>query len=156
MNFTYNDGGRAKAGYKGISGDCCCRAFAIASGKPYQEVYDLVNECAKGERKGKRKHYISSARDGVSKDCAKKVAERLGFVWVPLMKIGTGCKVHLNAEELPKGKTIVASIAHHFTCVVDGVINDTFNCSIVNRLDEFGNKVVEEDKRCVYGYFVKV
>ena len=39
-NFKYNDGGRELAGYKGKTGDCVTRAIAIATGKPYQEVYD--------------------------------------------------------------------------------------------------------------------
>ena len=39
-NYKYNDGGRADAGYKGKAGDCVVRAIAIATGLPYQEVYD--------------------------------------------------------------------------------------------------------------------
>jgi hypothetical protein len=42
MKFVYNDGGRAAAGYKGNAGDCACRAIAIATGKPYQEVYNAL------------------------------------------------------------------------------------------------------------------
>lgn len=30
MLFVYDDGGRAAAGYKGTTGDCACRAVAIA------------------------------------------------------------------------------------------------------------------------------
>lgn len=41
MTFQFDDGGRAAAGYKGTTGDCACRAIAIASGRPYQEIYDL-------------------------------------------------------------------------------------------------------------------
>ena len=31
MEFNFNDGGRAKAGYKGRTGDCVARAIAIAA-----------------------------------------------------------------------------------------------------------------------------
>ena len=31
MEFNFNDGGRAKAGYKGRAGDCVARAIVIAS-----------------------------------------------------------------------------------------------------------------------------
>ena len=41
------DGWRAESGFKGTTGDCVCRAFAIASNKTYKEVYDLINEISK-------------------------------------------------------------------------------------------------------------
>jgi hypothetical protein len=46
MDFVYNDGGRAAAGYKGRAGDCVVRAIAITTQKPYQEVYDAINALA--------------------------------------------------------------------------------------------------------------
>ena len=30
--YAFDDGGRAPAGYKGTTGDCVCRAIAIATG----------------------------------------------------------------------------------------------------------------------------
>ena len=45
--YIYDDGGRAAAGFKGTTGDCVTRAIAIATGKPYREVYDALNELAK-------------------------------------------------------------------------------------------------------------
>ena len=38
--WQYNDGGRSAAGFSGKTGDCVCRAIAIATGKPY--VSDLL------------------------------------------------------------------------------------------------------------------
>jgi hypothetical protein len=55
------------------------------------------------------------------------------------MAIGSGCKVHLKADELPKG-TIIANVSGHFVCVIDGVIQDTYDCS-------------RGGTRCVYGYY---
>jgi hypothetical protein len=52
--FNYNDGGRLQAGYKGQTGDCVCRAICIATGKPYQEVYDVLAYGNATQRKGKR------------------------------------------------------------------------------------------------------
>src|SRR5580658_9694624 len=40
------------------------------------------------------------------------------------MEIGSGCKAHLRADELPKGRLIV-SVSGHLTAVIDGVIHDT-------------------------------
>ena len=55
------------------------------------------------------------------------------------MGIGTGCKVHLRADELPAGR-LVAALSHHMVAVIDGIIHDTYDCS-------------REGTRCVYGYF---
>lgn len=141
MKWVYNDGGRVDAGFKGTTGDCVCRAIAIATERPYKEVYDLINEYAKSERTGKRKRGKSNARTGVYKDCIRKVMKHYGWTWVPTMQIGQGCKVHLREDELPKGRLVV-SVSKHETAVIDGVLNDTYDCS-------------RDGTRCVYGYFIK-
>jgi hypothetical protein len=153
MEWIYNDGGRSEAGFKGDTGDCVCRAFAIATGKPYKTVYDDINRIAKNERTGTRKKGTSNARTGVHKYTEKKLAALYGFKWIPTMKIGEGCKVHLTAEELPKG-TIIVAVARHLVCVKDGVIQDTYNSSIKQHYDTDGT-LITNDRRCVYGYFVK-
>lgn len=153
MEWIYNDGGRAEAGYKGTTGDCVCRAIAIATERPYQEVYDLINEYAKKERTGKRKQGVSNARTGVYKNTIRKVMAHYGFKWTPTMLIGQGCKVHLTADELPTGR-IVVSISGHEVAVIDGVIHDTYNSSIKQYYDTDGN-LITNDRRCVYGYYSK-
>ena len=135
--WVMDDGGRAAAGFKGQTGDCVCRAIAIATQMPYKEVYDLINQYSKKEKRKKK----SSARDGVWKPTKRKIMEDLGWEWVPTMGIGTGCKVHLRAEELPKGRLVVA-VTKHSVAVIDGVIHDTYDCS-------------RDGTRCVYGYFRK-
>jgi hypothetical protein len=65
MDFMYNHGGRAAAGYKGRAGDCVVRAIAIATQKPYQQVYDAINALALTERT--RSNRRSSARSGVGR-----------------------------------------------------------------------------------------
>lgn len=139
--FVYSDGGRAEAGFKGKTGDCVTRAIAIASGRPYKEIYNMINEFAKSERTGKRKKGVSRARTGVYKNTSKRVLTELGFEWVPTMKIGSGCTVHLDADELPKGRLVV-SLSRHQVAVIDGVVHDTYDCT-------------RDGKRCVYGYYIK-
>lgn len=139
MEFIYNDGGREAAGYKGTAGDCACRAISIAAGMSYQEAYDLINQFAKSERTGKRKKSVSSARSGVYQGTMRKIMDHLGWRWVPTMEIGSGCKVHLRSDELPKGKLIVR-VAKHFVAVIDGVLYDTWDSQ-------------EDGNRCVYGYW---
>ena len=141
MQFKFNDGGRKAAGFKGETGDCVCRAIAIATEKPYREIYDLINEFSKKERTGKRKTGKSNARTGVYPKTTRKVMEYLGWKWVPTMTIGSGCKVHLRSDELPTGR-IVCKVSNHCVAVIDGVLNDTYDCSRCG-------------KRCVYGYYIK-
>lgn len=144
MNYEYHDGGRAAAGYKGTAGDCVTRAIAIASGMPYQTVYDLVNESAATERVTKRKRNarLRGARTGIYKTTTKRVLQSLGWVWFPTMGIGTGCRVHLRAGELPPGRLIV-SVSKHLCAVIDGTVYDNHDPR-------------RNGKRCVYGYWKHV
>jgi hypothetical protein len=139
VKFQFNDGGRKAAGYKGNTGDCVVRSVAIGTGLPYQQIYDAVNNAALSERTGKRKRGRSNARTGVYKTTIKRLMESLGWKWTPTMQIGSGCKVHLRADELPSGRLVV-SVSKHITAVIDGVIHDTHDCS-------------RRGTRCVYGYW---
>lgn len=141
MDWVFNDGGRADAGFKGLTGDCGVRAISITTGAPYKEVYDAVNALAKNEKPSKRRRGKSNARTGLHKEIVKQYMEAQGWTWTPTMFIGQGCKVHLKADELPTGKLLVF-VSKHYTSVIDGVLHDTFNCS-------------RGGTRCVYGYFHK-
>ena len=149
MEFVYDDGGRSKY-FKGKNaGDCVTRAIAIATGKDYLEIYNDLNELAKKERTGKKKKKVSNARTGVFPKTSRKYLASLGWKWIPCSKIGVGCTMHLNENEVPKG-TIICKLTKHLVCVKDGVIHDTYNSSQKNT-DEDGNFI----DRCVYGYYVK-
>ena len=140
-SFVKNDGGRAAAGFKGEAGDCVVRAIAIATGIPYREVYDELHRRVKARRKvyrGKRKKF-KSPRNGVHREIFQPYLEERGWVWTPTMRVGSGCRVHLNADELPKGRLIV-SVSKHVCAVIDGVVHDTYDPG-------------RDGGRCVYGYF---
>jgi hypothetical protein len=141
IEWTYSDGGRERAGFKGETGDCVTRAIAIATRKSYREIYDDLNQLAKRERTGTKKSGVSSARTGVYRTTYQKYLLSLGWKWKPTMMIGSGCKVHLRTDELPKGRIIV-SLSRHLACVIDGVLYDTHDCS-------------RDGTRCVYGYYYK-
>ena len=127
-HWTFNDGGRAAAGYKGTAGDCVTRALAIATGESYAEVYAEVTQ-----RAGK------SARNGVPKHVGREFLTARGWRWTPTMTIGSGCTVHLRPDQLPGG-TIVCQCSKHLVAVVDGVLQDTHDSS-------------RSGTRCVYGYW---
>ena len=140
--FVFDDGGRSAAGFKGSAGDCVARSVAIASGLPYAEVYSVLANGRGDQRATKRGGKKSrSARNGINtgRKWFKDYMERLGFKWTPTMQIGSGCKVHLSADELPAGRLIV-SVSRHYTAMIDGVIHDTFDPS-------------RDGSRCVYGYW---
>ena len=179
IGWQYDDGGRRAAGFRGDADDCVTRAIAIATQVPYREVYDAINAVAKAEktRRGKIGFAAatgrgSSARKGVLKRTSKEYIASLGWAWTPTMRIGSGCTVHLRADELPRGRLIV-SVSRHLCAVIDGVIHDTHNPAAFRgttiypptytrelvpknaRWLENGNGWVYAPERCVYGYWSK-
>ena len=137
--FTYNDGGRAEAGYKGKTGDCGVRAIAIATGKPYQDVYDMVKAFGGAERPRRDGKRNSHPRTGVWMPTMKAIMEHLGWQWTPTMSIGSGCKVHVRPDELPSGRLILR-LTRHYAAFIDGELHDTHDSS-------------RDGSRCVYGYW---
>jgi len=145
--FIFDDGGRAECGHKGLADDCVVRSIAIVAKLPYKEVYNELFERAKAfsRRRSKVAKMIrekgASPRNGVYKEVYKEYLSELGFKWVPTMKVGAGCTVHLRKEELPGGRLLVF-VSRHLTAFVNGVIHDTYDCS-------------RNGTRCVYGYYIK-
>lgn len=142
MKFVYSDGGREEAGFKGRTGDCGVRAVAIASQRPYKEVYKELTEVCSREKPSKQRRGTSHPRTGIHVHTMKEYLASQGWEWVATMGIGTGCKVHLRADELPAGPLVVR-VSRHFVAVVDGVAFDNHN-------------PVRGGRRCVYGYWRKV
>lgn len=135
LRFMRTDGGRSTSGFTGEApGDCVVRAWAIALERDYRTVYDELFALQR-EQRVKR----PSPRDGVTKRACRTYAERQGWVWTPTMAIGSGCTVHLRADELPAGR-LVASVSKHLCAVIDGVVHDLYDPS-------------RGGTRCVYGYW---
>ena len=143
-----NDGGREKAGFKGGAGDCVVRSIAIAAKLPYMQVYEDLRSAnqnyaeLKNDRLARRlNNKGSSPRNGNHRNVFHDYILGLGFEWVPTMRVGAGCRVHLRPSELPTG-TLIVKVSKHLTAIVDGVIQDTHNPSRVG-------------SRCVYGYYIQ-
>lgn len=127
MKVVLTDGGRSKYFKASKVGDCVTRAVAIATKRDYKEVY---NEIAK---------VIGyTPRNGVRHGDAKKVMKHFGAYWLPFMKIGSGCKVHLKDDEVPSKGTYVCKLSGHVCALVDGVVYDSFDPT-------------RDSSRCVYG-----
>lgn len=143
MRIILTDGGRKAAGFEGKAGDCVARAVAVASGQPYADVYRALAAGSGAERvmRGKkRKGATASHGIHTGRVWFKRYMTSLGFRWVATMGIGTGCTVHLRAEELPPGRLVV-DVSKHCTAVVDGVVHDTHDPT-------------RGGTRCVYGYWI--
>lgn len=141
MKFVYNDGGRSNYFKAKNVGDCVVRAICNATGKDYKEVYDAINLLSKSEKITKRNTSKSSSRNGVGKNTYTKYLKSIGWKWHACMSIGSGCTTHLSSDELPKG-TLIVRLSKHLTCVKDGVLYDTYDCS-------------RDESRCVYGYYAE-
>lgn len=140
IEFVYSDGGRSKYFEAKHVGDCVTRAICNATGKDYLEVYNALKELAKHERITKRHREKSSVRDGTYPRTTEKYIEKvLGWKWHSCCKIGSRERVHLTEEELPEG-ILILRLSKHLTCVKNGVLYDTYDCS-------------REGTRMVYGYW---
>ena len=152
--FVYNDGGRAQAGWKGDTGDCVCRAICIALERDYEDIRETLVEIrrdfyfkmssSRSARKQARaeralQQGTNTHRLGIPIEVAKDFLKEQGWLWIPTMSIGSGCKVHLHPDELPEGR-LIARTTKHLCAVIDGVINDTYDPS-------------RGGTRCVYGYY---
>jgi len=110
--------------------------------KVYQDLYDANEKFRIKSRTKLAKSLMKkndSPRTGTHRAVIKKYLKQLGWKWTPTMFIGQGCKVHLKKEELPND-TLIVSCSRHITVVINGVLNDTYDCS-------------RNGTRCVYGYW---
>ena len=139
MDYIFDDGGRKDAGYKGHANDCVNRALAIATGRPYQEIYDLI------------KAHGGNPRTGVKLPVLKKVAHVLGGRYQATAAIGKPSTVKLVEGHLPAGRVLV-NLRKHVSCVIDGTLRDIYDCQNTSWIDETG--VLHEGKRTVYGYWI--
>jgi hypothetical protein len=141
MKWIKDDGGRKAAGRKGKAGDCAVRALAIAAEMEYKSAHWLISDHCRNEKPSKQRKGLSHPDGGVHRVTFAKAMDGLGWKWVPTMGIGTGCRVHLRADELPSG-TLIVRLSGHYAAVIDGVVHDIYDPS-------------REGTRCVYGYWVK-
>ena len=128
IQFEADDGGRQEAGYKGLTGDCVIRSIAITSGIPYKTVYKELSE-----RQDKfhqelhpNSHYFGtlkkkSVRSGVYTSVWMDYVEELGYKQIP---VDSGIT---SWDDIPKTGKLLIRVPQHLSCVVDGVIHDTWD-----------------------------
>lgn len=133
MDFQYNEGGRRSSKYRPNHYRCVVTAIAIATGKPYTDVYSALNP----------NNIITKPSDKTSryaiqrqmKEAAHRYLLSLGYEWV-------NTRVLFHPKNLPQG-TIIVSVTKELIAVINGVINHTspnYNYS---------------GSRLIYGYYTK-
>jgi|TARA_R110000824_G_scaffold220949_1_gene408063 uncharacterized protein YdbL (DUF1318 family) len=129
MSYTYDDGGRSLAGYKGITGDCAARAMVIALDIDYRAAYKEIALA------NKAMGFSKSARNGVHKNIFQNILKKHGWSWHSAPKF-TGRKAY--HYDMPPGK-VIARMARHYCTVINKEIHDSWDSS----------------DKMIYGYWAK-
>jgi len=152
--WVKDDGGRGRPdiarGRRGETNDCVARAIAIATQRPYREVHDALTAAtvryvavsdSDWARRARRRGGVCvfHADHGVATEVYGPYLKRLGWKLTSTRELPRGKGVHLRADELPRGRLIVA-LPRHLVAVIDGVIHDTHDCS-------------DEGRRRIQGYW---
>lgn len=143
--FVEDDGGREAAGYGGDAGDCVARSIAIATKKPYGEVFEALKaEHAKYVKRHPRSYEAKSYeaksvgwhREPIHHGCGEKVytpyLKSIGWQYTRFTE-----RTYLRVGALPMGRLIV-DVNQHFTALIDGVIHDTHDAGQQGRLSIMG------------------
>lgn len=156
MEFVYSDGGRSKYFKANNVGDCVTRAICNATGKDYKEVYDALNDMAKRESvKKHRGNKRSNSRNGVFKETWKRYLKEIGWIHHKTCEVGSHKdKLKFIDGALPDKGNVIVQLSRHLTCLKDGVIYDTYDCSKKDYYD-FNGDLVTNEERCVYGYWTE-
>lgn len=103
-----------------ITGDCTFRAIARATGKSWVEV---VREMAEISIKT---GYAVNDKKGI-----EKYMESIGWVKMPQPRKadGTKCTGAEFAKEIPYRNVVCMIGGHHVTCIIDGKVNDIWDCT---------------------------
>ena len=124
------------------------RAVAIALGIDYATALDylsvkLTHYRDRARNRSTKEKYSGTPFDGVPREVLRELMHDLDWVWVPIMRPGTGVTVHLRYDELPEEAhwgPVILALSKAETVVVRGVLHDIFDPS-------------RDGTRAVYGYF---
>ena len=114
IEYTYNDGGRIAAGFKGSCGDCVTRALAILTGEPYKECYDALALAQQNAGLAK------SARNGIHRKVYTPVYQAYGLEKIALPP---GPKPTF-AEAYARHGDCIVSTSRHVCAIVAGALDD--------------------------------
>jgi hypothetical protein len=133
--FNYNDGGRQAAlletcdadKYFGKVGDCVARAISILVNKPYAQVWADIAAINKKQRR----HNTANKGVKCSSVGFKMYIDSLNLTYVNL-RDKNGFRPMVKDIVIPQGRVMLDLVGHAVT-FIDGVMNDTFDCSPAGR-----------------------
>ena len=156
INYRYDDGGRAAAGYRGKTGDCVVRAIAIYGGEDYLAVYRTMAEHMK------RNGYAASGNAYATRERNRKAPRRRGQLTARrvqdrVLEAYGFRKVRLPAGERPTNTEAhrrygdcVVGTTKHVAAIVDGALRDTFDGRTYEWATESGVETRERKAQSVW------
>ena len=127
--FVYNDGGRATSKRPLQKNDCTVRALAIATGMPYDTVYDILKDAGRQcSGRFNIKQFLFEPHNQDFFNCK--------FHWQSFPAVKGECRMNPVAfsKQFNQGIYIAKTAKHVFT-FIDGVAQDV---------------EAERDDRCIY------
>jgi len=133
IDYRFDDGGRAAAGYRGRTGDCVVRAIAICAGEDYRAVYMTMADYMK------RNGYAASGNAHATRERNRKAPRRRGQLGARrvqdrVLEAYGFRRVRLPAGERPtltgahhRYGDCIAGTTRHMAAIVDGALRDTFD-----------------------------
>lgn len=131
--FQFNDGGRTAAGFF-KSPDCVVRAIAIAENISYKDAIKVVRDKLLINKGDYTARQLTAVR-GVPQFVTEMIMAGLGYRYTQLGNVRF-CK-----ESIPVGRVVVR-VRGHVAAVINGVLQDTWDCQKTGR-------------RPLLGYWVK-
>ena len=133
IDYRYDDGGRAAAGYRGKTGDCVVRAIAICAREDYRAVYLTMAQHMK------RSGYAASGNAYATRERNRKAPRRRGQLTARRVQDRVLEAYGFRRVRLPAGERPTFTEAHrrygdcvvgttkHMAAIVDGALRDTFD-----------------------------
>jgi hypothetical protein len=117
LRTEINDGGRKAAGFGNTNRDCVTRAIAIATGRPYEQVWQEMKPfaCKRGPD-----HGVYTTRSTFH-----DYMKAHGFTYTKcLSPQGRAGRVKLRKGDLPSKHRLVVMTKGHAQAVINGVVQD--------------------------------
>ena len=158
IGLVPDDGGRAKAGFKGDAGDCVTRAIAIAEGRDYAEVRADLMEATKEWRTTSRSRAAkrcksNSVRNGTRAVVYRPYLESRGWTRKSLVKFGCPERKYMTPEDVPSGRVMV-EMPKHIAAIIDHKLHDNWDCRTA-RVWVDGAPTDERKPRMITGVWTK-
>ena len=139
IDYRFDDGGRAAAGYRGKTGDCVVRAIAICAREDYRAVYATMAEHMK------LNGYAASGKAYATRE-SNRILKAYGFrkVRLPAGERPTYTEAHHRYGDCIAGTT------KHVAAIVGGALRDTFDGRTYEWATESGVETRERKAQSVW------